>query len=220
MQHIFENRRTAGIALADKLAPYRGTPDMLVLALPRGGVPVAYEVARMLNAELDVLIVRKLGVPHQPELAMGAIASGGARMLNENIIRSCHVTTNELEQVLAEERKELARREESYRGELPAPRIRDRTVIIVDDGLATGASMEAAVKAMKSLKPERIVVAVPVAPAESISQLERIADDVVCVLTPREFYALSLWYRDFSQTSDAEVHELLDKARQSLLNKA
>lgn len=218
MQQIFATRRAAGIALAKKLAPYRNTRDLLVLALPRGGVPVAYEVARELGAELDVLIVRKLGVPNQPELAMGAIASGGAHILNDQIIHSCQISEIQLEKVLQEERKELARREKSYRGTLPPPRIQQRTVIIVDDGLATGASMEAAVKALKSLHPNRIIVAVPIAPAESITQLKEISDDVVCVLTPNEFYALSLWYRDFSQTSDAEVHELLDKARQSVFN--
>lgn len=220
MQDIFEDRRQAGLALAEKLMKYRDTPELLVLALPRGGVPVAYEVARALDADLDVLTVRKLGVPQQPELAMGAIASGGAQTLNDSVIQSCRVTEDALEQVLARERRELERREKSYRGDLPAPRIKGRTVIIVDDGLATGASMEAAIKALRSLEPARVIIAVPVAPPDSINQLVKFADDVVCILTPQQFYALSLWYHDFSQTTDEEVHDLLDKARQLLLNRA
>lgn len=212
----FRDRAEAGRRLARELSRYAGRSDVIVLALPRGGVPVAYEVARALGAPLDVLVVRKLGLPQHEELAMGAIASGGARLLSEDVIRVYGVSRDDIERVTATESRELTRRERQYRGDRPFPDVTGKTVVLVDDGLATGSSMRVAVKALRQEKPKAIVVAVPVAAPETCEALRDVSDDVVCAVTPEPFYAVGLWYEDFSQTSDEEVHDLLDRARQTL----
>jgi putative phosphoribosyl transferase len=208
----FRDRRDAGRQLASRLGEYAHRPDVLVLALPRGGVPVAYEVARELDVLLDVLLVRKLGVPGHEELAMGAVASGGVRVLDPDVIRAAAITPQELETVTAAERQELDRRERRYRDARPLPNIEGRTVILVDDGLATGATVRAAIAALKQEHPARLIVAVPVAPPETCAELRAEVDDVVCAATPDPFYAVGLWYDDFGQTSDEEVSELLARA--------
>jgi putative phosphoribosyl transferase len=213
MTERFRDRADAGRRLAADLAEYAGRTDVLVLALPRGGVPVAYEVARALGAPLDVFVVRKLGVPGHEELAMGAIASGGVRVLNRDLIAELRIPPAEVDDVTRAELRELERRERSYRGDRPPPDLRGRTVILIDDGLATGSTMRAAVAALRRLDPARIVVAVPTAAAETCDALREEVDDVVCAVTPARFYAVGLWYEDFSQTSDEEVHELLEQAR-------
>lgn len=204
----FESRAEAGRQLAEALQEYGGRPDVLILALPRGGVPVAYEVAQRLGNELDVLIVRKLGCPHQEELAMGAIASGGIRVLND----AFEIPPEVLEEVTQAETLELERRESAYRGTRPLPEISGRTVILADDGLATGATMRAAVAAVRKQSPKRILVAVPVAPRETVRELQRITDGVVCLMIPRVFVGVGQFYRDFAQTSDDVVRELLQRA--------
>ncbi|GLC25672.1 phosphoribosyltransferase [Roseisolibacter agri] len=209
----FRDRVDAGRALAAELRRYADDPDVRVLALPRGGVPVAYEVARALRAPLDVFIVRKLGLPWHEELAMGAIASGGIVVLDEDLVRRAGVSDDELASVLASERRELERRERRYRGDRTPPDIAGRTVILVDDGLATGASMRAAVAAVRQEGPRRVVVAVPIAAPETCEAIRREVDDVVCARTPERFEALGRWYDDFRQTEDAEVHDLLEDAR-------
>jgi putative phosphoribosyl transferase len=206
----FRNRREAGCRLAAELADIG--PDPLVLALPRGGVPVAAEVARALGAPLDVFLVRKLGVPGHEELAMGAIASGGSRVLNDTILRDLGLGARDIAAAEAREARELARREAIYRGSRPFPDLRGRTVIVVDDGLATGATMRAAVTALRQLGPGAIVVAVPVAPPDTLALLRREADDVVCVLSPEPFGGVGRWYESFPQMSDAEVQALLERA--------
>lgn len=211
----FRNRTDAGRRLAAELARYAGRRDAIVLALPRGGVPVGYEVARELELPLDVFVVRKLGLPWQEELAMGALASGGVRVLDEGLIRIAHVTADELERVTQTERAELERRERQYRGNQPFPRVAGKIVILIDDGLATGSTMRAAVAALRSEDPAHIVVAVPVAAPETCAAFRDVADEVVCAETPEPFHAVGLWYEDFSQTSDTEVHELLERARQA-----
>ena len=208
----FRDRIEAGQQLARELAEYANRPDVLVLALPRGGVPVAFEVARALGAPLDVFVVRKLGLPRHEELAMGAIASGGVRLLNRDVIETYGVSRIEVERVTAAERAELERRERHYRGDRPFPDLSGRTVILVDDGLATGATMRAAVEALRLERPARIVVAVPVSAPETCDAFRDIADDIVCASTPEPFYAVGLWYEDFSQTTDEEVHDLLTRA--------
>ena len=190
---------------------YSGQPDVLVLALPRGGVPVAFEVAQALHAPLDVFIVRKLGMPGHEELAIGAIASGGVRVLNEDLIRLLGVPNNVLQDITARELEELRRREAAYRGSRPPEPIAGRTVILVDDGLATGASMRAAVRALRREGAARIVVAVPVAAADTCESLRPEVEDVVCAVTPEPFTAVGAWYEDFRQTTDEEVRELLDR---------
>jgi putative phosphoribosyl transferase len=212
MESQFKDRRAAGRLLADALRTYAGREDLLVFALPRGGVPVGYEVAKELGAELDVLIVRKLGVPRQPEVAMGAISSGDAIYLNEQIIKLAEIGPREIEEVLERERRELARRESAYRGSRPIPKVAGRTVIVVDDGIATGASMRAALLALRGKKPERIVVAVPVAPADAREWFRDVADEFVCVLSPNGFQAVGQFYEDFSETQDGEVRALLADA--------
>ncbi len=207
----FENRAHAGRLLGAQLAEFRGRPDVLVLGLPRGGVPVAFEVAQALGAPLDVYLVRKLGVPGHAELAMGAIASGGVRVINQAMLRSLRISPQQLDAVTRAEEAELRRQERVYRGDRPPPVVSGRTVILVDDGLATGATMQAAVAALRSAGPEEAVVAVPVAPPETCAELEAEADRVVCAVTPEPFYAVGVWYRDFSQTSDDEVRELLHR---------
>jgi predicted phosphoribosyltransferase len=206
------DRHDAGAALAELLARYAGQPDVLVLGLPRGGVPVAYEVARALRAPLDVFVVRKLGLPGHEELAMGAVASGGIVVLNRPMIESLGVSDAAVCRVLDAEKRELARREERYRDDLPPPRLTDTTVILVDDGLATGSSMFAALQALKQEHPKRVVVAVPVGAPDTCETLRSHADEVVCARTPEPFYGVGAWYEDFSQTTDAEVHELLERA--------
>lgn len=212
---IFRNRAEAGRQLACKLADYADRPDVFVLALPRGGVPVAYEVARALHAPLDVFLVRKLGLPGQKELAMGAIATGGVRVLNEDVVRALDLSDNLIASVAAEEQQELKRREHMYRGDRPVPNVRGRTVILVDDGLATGSSMRAAVAALRRQGPARIIVAVPIAAPGTCEEFQSEVDEVVCARTPDPFYAVGVWYDDFSQTSDEEVHDLLERAAES-----
>ena len=209
----FRNRREAGRALAEKLTAYAGRSDLVVLALPRGGVPVGYEVAIALDAPLEVFVVRKLGLPWHEELAMGALASGGVRFLDENLIKAAGVTEDDIARVTAYEQRELERRERLYRGDSKFPSLEGKTVILVDDGLATGSTMRAAVSALRLENPLRIVVAVPVAAQETCTAFRQIADDIICAMTPDPFTAVGLWYENFSQTSDDEVHELLAAAR-------
>jgi len=208
----FRDRREAGRLLAAKLSGYANRPDVVVLALPRGGVPVAAEVARALGAPLDVFVVRKLGVPGHEEFAFGAIATGGVRVLNEEVVRALQIPDRVIDAVAAREQEELARRERVYRGDRPPLDVRGRTVILVDDGLATGATMQAAIRALRQQQPARIVVAVPTASLETCDELKRVVDEVICATTPDPFYAVGLWYEDFSQTTDEEVRELLARS--------
>ncbi|HET7230643.1 MAG TPA: phosphoribosyltransferase [Longimicrobium sp.] len=210
----YVDRVDAGRRLAEALRPFAGVPNLLVLALPRGGVPVAYEVARALNAPLDIFLVRKLGVPGQEELAMGAIASGGIRVLNHEVLRMVHVPAPVIDAVAERELAELERREIAYRDDRPEPAIAGRTVILVDDGLATGSTMRAAVAALRTQHPRALVVAVPVAARETCESFLAEVDHVVCPLTPEPFHAVGMWYHDFSQTTDNEVRHLLALARQ------
>lgn len=212
MANQFIDRTEAGKLLAAKLTRYTGRRDTIVLALPRGGVPVAFEIARALSAPLDVFLVRKLGVPGHEELAMGAIATGGIRVLNRDVVAYLAIPQRVIDAVARQEQQELERRERLYRGDRPAPEVRGMTVILVDDGLATGSTMRAAIAALKKLEPGRIVVAVPVAPPSAVEELENEVDEVVCVFTPEPFDGVGRWYRDFSQTTDQEVRSLLDRA--------
>jgi putative phosphoribosyl transferase len=205
----FRDRTEAGKQLAEKLLEYRDQPDVLVLALPRGGVPVAFEVAQVLHAPLDVFIVRKLGVPGQEELAFGAIATGGVRVLNQTIIKRFQITPEEVEAVTTVEQDELKRRQRLYRGDRPLPEMRDYTIILVDDGLATGATMHAAVVAIRQQEPARLIVGVPISSPETCAAFQDEVDDIICAVTPEPFYAVGLWYEDFPQVTDAEVHNLL-----------
>jgi len=209
---LFRNRTDAGRRLARQLERYTGRADVVVLALPRGGVPVGFEIARALKAPLDVFLVRKLGVPGQEELAMGALASGGVRVINESLVRRLGVPTAMIEEVAAREERELARRERAYRGTNPPLAVAGRTVILVDDGLATGASLQAAAMALKRQGPARIVAAVPVGAAETCAELRDMVDEIVCAETPEPFWAVGNWYDDFSQTTDQEVRHLLARA--------
>jgi putative phosphoribosyl transferase len=208
----FRDRRQAGRLLAGLLRRYVGRPDILVLALPRGGVPVALEVASALGAPMDVFLVRKLGVPGHEELAMGAIASGGTEVVNSEVVRGFGIPDPIIRVVAQQELQELQRREREYRGVRPPPDVAGRTIILVDDGLATGSTMRAAIAAMKKQGAARIVVAVPVAAREASKELRTEADELVCAMTPDPFLAVGEWYEDFSQTSDAEVRELLEHA--------
>ena len=212
---VFPDRSTAGRMLGARLVQFANEQPLLVLALPRGGVPVAFEVATALHAPLDVFLVRKLGFPGQEELAIGAIATGGARLLNAAIIRSLHLPPEQVEEITQQETKELERRQLLYRGDRAALNIDGHTVILVDDGIATGSSMRVAVTALRQKNPRKLIVAIPVAPASVYRQLQREADKVVCLSTPPDFYAVGEWYRDFSQVSDATVRDLLDRAESS-----
>jgi len=213
MPSLFRDRREAGQRLAHELHAYAHRPDVIILALPRGGVPIGYEVARELDAPLDVFVVRKLGLPWHDELAMGAIASGGVRVLNHDLIRVARVTESELARVTAAEQTELERRERVYRGDRSFPDLHGKTVILVDDGLATGATMHAAVEALRLEGPAHVVVAVPVSAKETCDAFRDITDEIVCAETPEPFLGVGRWYADFSQTTDEEVHEILDRAR-------
>lgn len=208
----FRNRAEAGRLLADRLGGYAGRDDVIVLALPRGGVPVGYELACRLEAPLDVFLVRKLGVPGREELAMGAIASGGTRVLNDTLMSELRITDEQVARAAVVEGRELERREQLYRGGLPALELRGRTVILVDDGLATGATMRAAALAVRARAPERLVVAVPVAAEPTCGEFGAEVDEVVCAQTPEPFLSVGSWYQDFSQTTDDEVRELLARA--------
>lgn len=213
----FTDRRDAGRKLTQKLSGYAGKPDILVLALPRGGVPVAYEVALALSAPLDVFMVRKLGLPGREELAMGAVASGGVRVLNRDIIRMLSIPEEVINIVVKQELKELQRREELYRGNRPTPEVRERTILLIDDGLATGASMRAAIAGLRAQDPARIVVAVPAAAPEVQEALRTEVDEIVCAITPEPFYGVGRWYEDFSQVTDEEVRILLEEANHQYL---
>jgi putative phosphoribosyl transferase len=209
----FRDRAEAGRLLAQRLRHYAGRDDVVVLALPRGGVPVAYEVAQELDAPLAVFIVRKVGVPGHEELALGAIATGGVLVLNERLVQALGLDHDRLSRAIADEVRELERRQEAYDGERGPPDLDGKTVIIVDDGLATGSTMRAAALAVRQLNPAGVVIAVPVAAEETCDDLRDLVDEVVCEVTPRPFQAVGLWYEDFSQTSDEEVGELLERAR-------
>lgn len=209
---LFKDRTAAGQVLAVKLAAYANRADVLVLALPRGGVPVAFEIASSLNLPLDVFVVRKLGVPNQKELAMGAIASGGVRVLNEDIISQENISASDIEQVAKQEQQELERRERLYRGDRPQIIIQQQTIILVDDGLATGASMRAAIAALHKQKPDKIVVAVPIAAPQTCEEIKSLVDEIICAETPSPFYSVGLWYEKFPQTSDKQVRHLLNQA--------
>lgn len=209
---VFADRRAAGRALARALVPYAGRSQTIVLALPRGGVPVAYEVARALHAPLDAYLVRKLGVPGHGELAMGAIAVGGTRVLNDDVVRSLGIAPDVIDAVAAAETREIAWRNRRYRDGRPPPDVRGRVCIVVDDGLATGATMRAAIAALRAQAPIRIVAAAPVAAQETCREIERVADAAICLVTPARFLAVGVWYADFSPTTDDEVRFLLAQA--------
>ena len=209
---LFQDRSEAGQTLARRLKSVIIDSDTLVLALPRGGVPVGFEIAQTLHVDLDVFLVRKLGVPGQEELAMGAIASGGVRVLNEPLIQHLGVSQSIIDRVTAREQYEIERRERLYREGRSALPIENRTAILVDDGLATGATMLAAARAVRAKKPKRIIVAVPVASRDACEEFRRQVDDVICAEIPEPFYSVGTWYEDFSQTSDAEVRQLLERA--------
>ncbi len=211
---IFRNRQDAGQKLAEKLTEYANRDDVLILALPRGGVPVAFEVAQKSNAPLDVFLVRKLGVPGQEELAMGAIASGGVRVLNESVVDYLRIPKAAIDAVAEHEQRELERREKAYRDDLPAPNVEGKIVILIDDGLATGATMRAAAIALKEQNPQKLVIAVPVSSPETCDEFRSEVDVIVCAATPRPFYGVGMWYEDFSQTTDEEVSDLLRRANQ------
>jgi putative phosphoribosyl transferase len=205
----FRDRVQAGQLLAERLKPYANRADVLILGLPRGGVPVAYEVAKALHAPLDVCLVRKLGVPTHKELAMGAIASGGVRVLNYDVISWLGISSRTIDEVAAQEFKELQRRDRAYRGDRPQAEIRDRTVILVDDGIATGSTMRAAIAVLKPQHPARLIVAIPVAPPQTCTELKAEVDELVCLLSPPDFYAIGVWYDHFDQTTNEEVRSLL-----------
>ena len=212
MEHVFRDRREAGRELAHCLSAYSDRPDVVVFALPRGGVPVGYEIAQALRVPLDVMIVRKLGVPSHEELAMGAIASGNIRVLNDEVIRQLKIPDAVIDQVSRQEHEELLRRERAYRGSRPSAPVEGRTVMLVDDGLATGSTMRAAIAAVRQRQPAKIVVAVPTAAPEPCQALRAEASDVNCLTSPTPFFGVGQWYVDFSQTSDQEVRALLDRA--------
>jgi len=217
MLQRFRNRTQAGKLLAAQLTEYANRADVLVLGLPRGGVPVAYEVAKELDAPLDVCLVRKLGVPGHTELAMGAIATGGVRVINENVVDWLRISPETINQVAAIEMRELDRRSHTYRGNRPLLKVKNHTIILVDDGIATGATIRAAIATLKKQQPRKLVVAVPVAAASTCEELQAEVDQVVCVMMPEDLCAIGIWYEDFQQTADTEVCELL--TRQKLLSR-
>jgi predicted phosphoribosyltransferase len=212
----FYDRHDAGARLAGALERYAGDPDAIVLALPRGGVPVGYEIASRLHIPLDVIVVRKIGVPGRSELAMGAIASGDVRVVDERITQALGIPDEEFDAVVAREQRELVRRESAFRGDRPPLDVRGKTAIVVDDGLATGSSMKAAVDAVRLRGPARVIGAVPVAPPDTCEELAHRADDMICLVMPEHMYAVGMAYDDFDQTSDTEVRELLDRAAREL----
>lgn len=212
MPEMYEDRRDAGRKLASMIAQRGGWEDAIVLGLPRGGAPVAHEVAQALGAPLDLVIVRKIGAPGQEELAMGAIASGGGRVLNHEVVDSLGVPEEAIEEIVEREQDELRRREAEYRGDRAAPSVEGRTVVLVDDGMATGATMRAAAEALRSLKPKRIVIAAGVAPRETVLRLEAVADEVIVPMTPSQFMSVGSWFKDFDPTTDAEVRSILESA--------
>ncbi len=216
----FSNRSDAGRRLALRLEHYARIPNLLVLALPRGGVPVAYEVARALQSPLDVMLVRKLGVPGQEELAMGAIASGGIRVISENVVHALNIADREIAIAAATEQHELDRRERAYRAGQPSLNVRGKTVVLIDDGLATGATMRAAIAALRAQKAERLVVAVPIAAGETCSALNREVEEVICLYTPAFFLSVGQGYEDFSQITDEQVRELLRRSADELASVA
>lgn len=212
---LFKDRRDAGKRLAEELKDYTNIEErnnLIVLALPRGGVPVAYEVAKEFEAPLDIFLVRKLGLPGHEELAMGAIASGGVRVLNDDVVGALDIPKEVVDSVAEREHQELERRERAYRGDRPRPDLENKTVVLVDDGLATGASMRAAVQGVRTQNPRRIIIAVPTAAPETCEGFEEIVDTIVCASTPQPFFGVGAWYEDFTQTTDDEVRELLRKA--------
>jgi putative phosphoribosyl transferase len=211
---LFRNRMHAGQVLAEMLQEYGNREDVVVLALPRGGVPVAFEIASALHAPLDVFLVRKLGVPGQEELAMGAIATGGIRVLNNEVVRHLGIPNHVIDSATKAEQRELERRQQAYRGTREPPQVRGRIILFVDDGLATGSTMRAAVTALRQQAPARIVVAVPVAAASTCQEFQEEVDQIICATTPEPFYGVGQWYEDFSQTTDEEVRDLLDRAAQ------
>lgn len=210
---IFRDRTDAGKQLATKLLTYKDRSDVLVLALPRGGVPVAFEVAQALHVPLDIFLVRKLGVPRHEELAMGAISTGGVRVLNEDVVDYMRIPEHIIDAIAADELKELERRELAYRGNRPEPDVKGKTVILIDDGLATGSTIRAAAQALRQQQPARIIVAVPVSAAQTCDEYRIGVDEIICAVTPEPFLGVGRWYRDFSQTTDAEVRDLLARAR-------
>jgi predicted phosphoribosyltransferase len=212
MMMRFRNRIEAGQQLAKRLTKYADRPDVLVLALPRGGVPVGYEVAQALNAPLDVFVVRKLGVPGHEELAMGAIASGGVRVLNGEVVESLRIPDEVIDAAAARELRELERRERAYRDDRPPPEVQGRTVVLVDDGIATGSTMKAAIEALRQLEANRVVVAVPTAALSTAREMRSDVDELVAVMTPADFLGVGQWYEDFSQTKDEEVRDLLERS--------
>ncbi|MBF6647475.1 phosphoribosyltransferase [Methylobacter sp. BlB1] len=210
MRLPFEDRAYAGRLLGQALAKYANRPDVIVLALPRGGVPVGFEAAQAINASLDIMLVRKLGTPGHEELAMGAIASGGMTVFNADLVSRLHIGPELMEAAIKREQQELQRREQAYRGNHPLPVVENRHVILVDDGLATGASMRAAVAALRQRNPASVIVAIPVAPPDTVAMLKEEADEVICLAMPEPFSAVGRWYRDFSQTTDEDVKSLLE----------
>ena len=212
MQPYFLDRYDAGRRLAARLTKFADQQDVMILALPRGGVPVAYEVARALNAPLDVFLVRKLGFPGHPELAMGAIATGGVRILDHFLIQMYAVRSEDIDRITASEQRELERRERTYRDDRPPPDVKDHTVILIDDGLATGSTMRAAVEALRQEGARKIVVAVPVAPPDTCDAMKSEVDEIICAVTPEPFRAVGIWYADFGETTDDEVRDLLARA--------
>ncbi len=208
----FVDRENAGRALAHKLLKYKGIPDLLIIGLPRGGVVVAFEVARALQAQMDVFIVRKLGAPYQPELAMGAVAEGGILLLNDAVVKYLSISKEFIDQTAKEQMVELERRQKLYRGDREMTKIAGRTVIVVDDGLATGATMKVAVRALKRKEPSKLVIAVPLGAFSTCSELKKEADELICLMTPEPFSAVGSWYENFEQTTDQQVRELLQKA--------
>jgi predicted phosphoribosyltransferase len=215
MDRRFRDRTEAGRRLAERLSSYEGRDDVVVLALPRGGLPVAYEIATALGAPLDVFVVRKLGVPSHEELAMGAIASGGGRVINEDVVRELHIDESAIDRVEKNEYRELKRRESTYRGDRAAQDLGGRTVILVDDGIATGSTMRAAIDAVKGRGPKSVIVAVPTAASRTCRELSREVDDVVCVMTPEPYHAVGAWYDEFPQLTDDDVRRILVEAEQS-----